>query len=529
MRHVMSKRTPWNSIHIILFFFLASLYMITMTGDPTTSMGVSAYETAESIVENGDFSLEKPTLETGIGKDGRYYTYEGLAFILVVTFFYSIGNLLGADTVKFVWLTNQIITATACVMLFLIAREVKYSKKTSLLLSLVYGIGTMAWVHSRFLMPEPFTTLVYLAAFLFLLRYKNRKESKWLFLCGCFTGLAIIVRPDAPFFIFGILIGMVVLLYRDHRASKRQLGAIVKKGLIFLAPLIFFFAIFAYYNYARFGDVFELGYATKAQEVAESKEGDTESGGSGGESRGGGKVHHIKGVFDTLVGFAGMWIIPCRSMFFINPVLIFIFLALKDFWRKFKFECIVIGILFILHVGLYSNRGAGFAGSSTWGVRYMIPMTSFMVVVMGVFVEKARRRRKTLFKVFMVLFIVSAIIQFIGVSQTSQLTQMMLEEKYNTPEDNWIARKMMTMNPEWNLITQNIKLLVKGETTDLMYYWYFYMKSGDVPGWVSGSLAVLVLLLLTSGYFLFKMFIPAKEPERREKNRREKRRKGRKI
>lgn len=147
----------------------------------------------------------------------------------------------------------------------------------------------------------------------------------------------------------------------------------------------------------------------------------------------------------------------------------------------------------------------------------MIPMTSFMVIVMGVFVEKALKHRKTLFKVFVALFLLSAIIQFIGVSQPVQLTQMTLEEKYNTPEDKWIARRMMTMDPKWNLITQNIQLLLKGETSDLMYYWYLFMLSDDVPGWVSGSLTVLIFILLTSGYFLFRQLMqPVKEPVGRE-------------
>ena len=505
-----NKKKLWNNIPFLLFLFLTSMYMITMTGDPATSMGVSVYETAESLVEEGDFALEKHTLETGIGKDGRYYIYLGLTFVLIVVLFYFTGDVLGADTVKFVWLTNQILTATACVVLYLVGRELKFSKKTSLILSLIYGIGTMAWVHSRFLMPEPLTTVVYLAAFLFLLRYKNKKEGKWLLLCACCTGLSIIVRPEAPLFISGILIGIVVLFYREYQEGNRNLGSLMKEGLIFVAPLIFFFAIYAYYNFARFGNVFELGYATKAQEVAES-------GGGGIEGRGGGKAHYIRGFFGTLYGFAGMWIIPCRSMFFINPVLIFIFWALKDFWKKYKFEFLIIGIIFILHVGLYSNRGSGFAGSSTWGVRYMIPMTSFMVIVMGVFVEKALKHRKTLFKVFVALFLLSAIIQFIGVSQPVQLTQMTLEEKYNTPEDKWIARRMMTMDPKWNLITQNIQLLLKGETSDLMYYWYLFMLSDDVPGWVSGSLTVLIFILLTSGYFLFRQLMqPVKEPVGRE-------------
>ncbi|UCE19889.1 MAG: phospholipid carrier-dependent glycosyltransferase [Gemmatimonadota bacterium] len=259
-------------IKLILFTFLASLYFLTMAGHPTTSMGVSAVLTATSVIDEGNFSLEEPTLETGIGVDGKYYPYEGLAFILVVSFFAALSKMFGTVP-NGIFFTNHILTSIACIILFLIGRELKYSIKTSILLALIYGVGTMAWVHSRYLMPEPLTTVVYLAAFLFLLKYRRVRHVTWLLSCGFFTGCALIVRPDAPLFIIVIVSGIIVLFYNDYRDGKKTLTILLRDGLIFLSPLFFFFAIYAYYNYARFGDILELGYATKAQEIPESRRG----------------------------------------------------------------------------------------------------------------------------------------------------------------------------------------------------------------------------------------------------------------
>ena len=127
-------------------------------------MGVSAYLTAQSLIEDGDFALEKATSETGLGKDGKHYVYEGLGFILVVTLFLGFFTFFGIG--ELVSITNHILTASACLLVFRICRELKYSLRTSTLIALVYGVGTMAWVHSRFLMPEPLTAVVFLAAFL---------------------------------------------------------------------------------------------------------------------------------------------------------------------------------------------------------------------------------------------------------------------------------------------------------------------------------------------------------------------------
>ena len=244
-----SSQRKQLKIPLTIFLFLSSFYMLITPGYFTTSMGRTAYLTAVSIYQDGDFALDEPTLETGVGKDGKYYTYEGLAFILITTVVFY-GIMLVRIHGGMLLITNQIFTAMACSLLYVCARELKYSKKTSILLSLVYGLATMALVHSRYLMPEPLTTVLYITAFLFLIKYKNRKKSKWLFLCGCANGFLLIVRPEAPLFIAAILVGILILFYRNYREKKKELIKFVKEGLIFLLPLLFFFAGFAYFNYA---------------------------------------------------------------------------------------------------------------------------------------------------------------------------------------------------------------------------------------------------------------------------------------
>lgn len=516
----MELKSSTRQYELLLFIFLTSFYLLTAVGYVSTSMGVTAYETAKSLVEEGDLALNQPTLETGIGKDGKYYTYEGLGFILIVTIFFTVTRFFGVHPSQWGIFTNQILTPIACVLLYLLGRELKYSKKTSTLLALIYGIGTMAWAHARYLMPEPLTTVVYLAAFLSLLKYKNRRQSKWLILCSCLTGLTLMIRSDAPLFVFGMSIGVLILLYGEYRKNAGEFQSVLRKGLLFITPLILCSGIYVYYNYARFGDIFELGYSTKAEVVEESV---------GGE-----KAHEIVGIGDSLLGFAGMWFIPCRSMFFINPILIFIFWALKDFWKKYRFESITIGVLFVIHVLIYSNRGpGGFPGSSAWGIRYMVPMTSFMVIVMGVFVEKviAQPKKSKLLRFFILVLTVSVLFQYIGASMNYQVTQGRLEDELRTSGDKWAARWAMNLDPKWNLITQNVKWLRQGQA-DFMYYNYLTRgdfishpreRRDDAPGWVWPSLFLLLASFGASGYMLAKrLFTTETIPVKSEKGKRKK-------
>lgn len=515
----MDSRQSMGHIRLLLFLFLVSLYMLTSAGYVTTSMGVTALLTTQSLILESDFSLDKPTLETGAGKDGKYYTYMGLVFILVVSAFAVVSKFIGIFPNGFVFM-NQILTAIACIILFDICRELKYSKKTSIVLTLVYGVGTMAWVHSRYLMPEPLTTIVYLTAFLFLLKYRNTTKTIWLFLCGCFTGLSLIVRVDAPLFILAIVIGVLIIFYDTYHQKRKRVVTIARDGLIFILPLILFFLVYAYFNYTRFGSVFEVGYATKARGIKWYEEDE------------GYKQKNM--IARALLGFAGMWIIPCRSIFFINPVLIFIFWAVKDFWRKFRFECLIIGIMCILHVLLYSSRGPhGFSGSSAWGIRYMIPFVAFMVVVMGTFVGKifVPRKRTPLIKIFTVIFVVSVALQLIGMSMTYHLTQNYLNDNYAAPDMEWVSRRLMNMHPRWNLITMNVKWLFT-YTPDFMYASYFlqdvvnvekYVWQGGAPRWIGVSLVALLLTMGGSGYLLKKQIFHADAKENRVKKIRGKR------
>ncbi len=470
-------------------------------------MCVTALLTAQNVMLEGRFSLDQPTLETGVGQDGKYYTYEGLACLLLFSLFALLSRLLNIYP-HGVFVANQFIMALACVVLFRVGRQLKCSIRTSLLLSLVYGLGTMAWVHSRYLMPEPLTTLVYLTAFLFLLKYKETLGIRWLFLCGCFTGLALLVRPDAPLFVLCMVTGAGMVLFRARREQAGQWSMIAREASVFLIPLVLFFIIYVYYNYVRFGSFFESGYATKAQGTEQVET----DGGSSGQNA----------IVKTLLGFAGMWIIPCRSVFFINPVLIFIFWAAKDFWRKYRFESIIIALILTVHVLLYSSRGpVGFSGSSAWGVRYMVPMTAFMVIAMGVFVGKIviERHPAPVRKVFMAVFILSIVFQIIGMSSSYHVTQNYLQERIQPSDDEWAVRKMMNFDPRYNLIAMNLKWLGQ-YSPDFMYYSYFHQDEVNVkkyrwyhgaPAGVGISLGILMLMFAVSTSLLSRVLFPPAE------------------
>lgn len=495
-------------ISVLIVVFFLSVYILAMNGRFSTSMDVEVYKAAKSVVETGNLGLQEKTMASKVGKDGKNYVVEGLGVILSGVPFVYLSKIIGIPSGRLVVLMNQLLTPIVCLLIFLLGKELKYSLKTSVLLSFVYGLGTMAFVHSKYMFPEPFTSISFLSSLLFLFKYRKSKRNLFLFVAGSFTGFTLIIRPDSFIFMFCMLIGLAMLFYQDQKQGQ-SFSLLMKQAILFLIPLVFFFILFSYYNYLRFGNILETGYTMgKEGEVATLS-----------------YASRFLNIGKTIEGFLGMWLIPCRSIFFINPILILFLFSIKDFWRKYRFESKVMGTVFVLNTLLYSNRGpTGFPGSAAWGVRYMLPMVSFMIIPIGVFLDEIFTKDKIFWKRgFWGLLGISIIIQIIGSSVNYQMIQMPLNNQIvNDPavkarfpsqeEINKYAgqetRRRLTMSPKWNLISKNIGILKSTDHTDFMF---FNMLKADFKGqadWAKISIFLLILYLIStiivSGYFILK-------------------------
>ncbi|UCE19447.1 MAG: phospholipid carrier-dependent glycosyltransferase [Gemmatimonadota bacterium] len=486
---------------IVVVLFTLSIFVLLTPGHFTTSMDFTAFRTALNLVENRQWGFsERITHELAQGKDGKYYSYEGLIIMLSPVPLVLISKAMGMSTGVLALLTNGIITAFVSLLLLLVAREMGYSMRTSLLLVFAYSLGTQALVHTKFLMPDPLASLVFLSIFLCFLKYEKNGDRKWLVFLGGLCGAAAHVRPDSFLFVIGILVGLFLIFKKEFAGKERSVRKTVSDITAFALPVFGFLVLFALYNSLRFGSILETGYTKVVEErgLASTK---------------------LLGDFQLkklLLGLAGMWIIPNRSIFFLNPVLIFSLISMKGFWRKFRRSAIIIGVALVFYALLYANRGPyGFAGSAAWGQRYLLPMTAFMVLPMGLFIERVfsagKRRLRIL---FIGVLVVSILIQIIGASQNYQNFQAPMERQFGSEK----ARIMLTMEPKFSLLLLNMRLLLRGHT-DFMFY--KNLRSGNLPLWMIGSLFVLVLMALISGYFLSEPILSdTKEPAPQEKHQR---------
>ena len=149
----------------------------------------------------------------------------------------------------------------------------------------------------------------------------------------------------------------------------------------------------------------------------------------------------------------------------------------------------------------------------------MVPVISFMVIVMGIFVEKIIKKGNILLKIFIAIFALSFVLQCIGASNSYVHIQSYLEE-HVIRDDKWQVRRMMNMNPRWNLITENIMRIQRGNF-DLLYVNYLFRKDVLSDGylqtkWVGIAPWLLLCTLFVSGYMLLKtLWLPTTEPVRK--------------
>lgn len=139
-----------------LFVFFLSIYLLTASGNITSDAGELRIEVARSIVEKFDLNVPEGRGIKGI--DGRDYSWVGIGSALLAVPFYISAKIIGTQLEISISIMNQIIGAATAVVVFLFVLSLGYSKKASLLTSIFYGLGTMAWPMAKQSFDHPVET-----------------------------------------------------------------------------------------------------------------------------------------------------------------------------------------------------------------------------------------------------------------------------------------------------------------------------------------------------------------------------------
>ena len=362
-----------------LFLFFVSLYFLTGQGSIQSSDGKIMYFLAQAMVEDQSLSFSESV--THLENQEPQYSKYGFGMSVLAIPFYIFGKVLSAlleidesmATQFAVSMINAILTALSCVMIFRFSLyRLNFSYSTGLLLSLGFGLSTIAWYYSEDFMSEPATTLFLLSAVYFATNNDISRKKQSMVLAGTFLAVAISCRMASLVAVPGFVL-YEWMTWKGSREKKIARFCIE----IFRAaiPVIFMMAIIMSYNYIRFEDLFETGY----------------------EGEG------FKGNF--FVGFYGILFSPGKSLFLYNPLTIIGCLAFGKFWMHDKKIALFCFWLILSHLLMFSFWHS-WPGGMSWGPRLMLVVIPYLILPVGFFWEKFENKSKTLVILFLVLGVI---------------------------------------------------------------------------------------------------------------------------
>ena len=161
-----------RSIALKLFFFFFFIYLLTASGIIDVTPGNISYLTAKSLIEHGDVDIPKIDAlwydSVREGKDGRYYATTGICQPLFMVPLVKVAGYAGATFL------NQIVSALVCVVIFLFCLSLGYSRRNSVIISLIYGLSTIAWPYSKTTFNQAQEVLLILLVIYFAFLYTKR-------------------------------------------------------------------------------------------------------------------------------------------------------------------------------------------------------------------------------------------------------------------------------------------------------------------------------------------------------------------
>ena len=374
---------------LYLFLFFASIYSFFSIGHYGGD-GYEEYLTAESIVLDGNTRLyDRPhdpdqlkdfRSEVGIkGRGGDIYSARsclGVAFPLSVL--YAFGHVVAMFfrnvphdfvTMLVASFYNPFITAFTVLLIFIISIHLGFKQVTSLILSMIYGLSTMAPVYTRTGFAEPTLALTLLISVYWVIRYSKDLEKRFLIYSALFLSYCVLTKAVAFLFFPCLLVYIFWCIYAKKQNLFDRFVPIAIFAIVFMFSNIFVFA----YNYFIYESILSFGRdnpITISTRVAQS-------------------THFLKGAYYYLVS-------PGKSVILFNLPIVLAFIGLVKVPKERRKETVLFLLIFIINILFFIKlfrRGSLYS----WGPRYLLLSLPFLVLLIGNYHEGYRNLTGRLF------------------------------------------------------------------------------------------------------------------------------------
>jgi hypothetical protein len=362
-----SNATAGSRLRVVIGIFLVvqSFYLLSASGHLRGQDQEYFYRMARSLAREHTFAIEPLVLGeaelAGVrGRDDRFYSRyaPGLPVALapIVLLGDAMTNLSTQLHSKYKWphqsdsdiaprilvsYFNLPVTALSASLLALMVMRLGYSALSALVAGFGFALSTFAWGQARIIFAEPLQGLLLLIACTLLLR-ANLSRSV---MGGCALGFAILVKMTS------LLALPAFLLLPDERGRLLCRRSSTTAGI--LVPVAVALALYAWYNWFRFGSLTATGYVASDES--------------------------LDFTGNPLAALYGFLLSPGRGVFWFAPLTIIALFAIRRFYSEERIVArgFVVLILAWLVIHLFYKRwDAGWG----WGPRYLLPILPFLLV-----------------------------------------------------------------------------------------------------------------------------------------------------
>ena len=344
---------------LLIFTTLSLIYFFSARGGIEVSDTLFSVRTAEAIVNQHSLSLEEctPGYCYRSHKDGRFYSRYGLGLAFIFAPYVILGKAIASLSglpqdrlINFlISFYNIFFGAGACVVMFYLARFFRNSRRVSLGLALLLGLGTFCWRYSAWDFSEVAQMFFLITAVYCALRNNLKLLALGGLSFSCLLLLKILYLAYLPVFVLYILVN-----------NRRDLKTGLTRAGLFLFSALLGFWLTLIFNYARFGELLEFGYGAEAVNFYLS----------------GIKEHAPRLLY---------WL--DKGIFIYNPVFILGILGYYKLFRMFRREAVFFFSLILLNLMLTSSW-YGWHGGWSWGPRYMVPFAPLWLLPCFVFFHR---------------------------------------------------------------------------------------------------------------------------------------------
>ena len=380
MNNVPRSRLHQHSQAVGIFFLVLGVYLFTYVGAFKSNDERAYFSGMDSFVKRGEFTANQIYWDyTAVGmlttRGDMVPNYEPGQMVAPLPL-YLWGRALGA-AVQGVLFFNAIVLAAAAAILYLVFIELNYDRRTGLLGAGVFAFATLAWPYSRTFFREPLTTLAYLLAFYALLRYRPPSTRRWVWpaLAGFGLGLAIVTKLISV----GVIPGLALLAFGYEWGRPAEEGSPLWRSRLTMSfaaaiPLAILIGLYQLYTWLTLS-----GVEAFARNIVEYTTNPQLS-----------QTIPMR----MLRAFVGITISPYKGLFWYCPVLLLGLVGAYRFTRDHRWEGLASLLILAAHVVGYSRYNY-WSGGVAWGMRYLLPVTPFLVLLAAPVWERLTTRRNT--------------------------------------------------------------------------------------------------------------------------------------